>query len=291
MKILIAGKNSFIGKNFMNEFHKEHKFEELNLKGYSWKEKSFTPYDVIIQLAAIVHVNSSISRKEYFEVNSDLAYDVAKKAKKEGVHKFVFFSSVKVFGEKTENNTYWNENSKCNPSTFYGQSKLDAENRLLELADENFIVSIIRPCLVYGPGVKANMFNLIKLIDKIPILPFGNTNNLRSFIYIKNLLDLLNSVVKSSSGHLVVASDSRAISTTELSRIIASNLGKRRVFILLPNYIVGKIKKLKSNLLSALWGSFIVDSQVGFDHLNFKPKYSVEQGISDMVNWYKNIYW
>lgn len=286
MKILIIGKGSFIGGSFINQYNEQYEIDELDLLNTSLKDCSFSSYHVVIHLAAIVHVHAKISKEDYFKVNSDLAVQVAKKAKEEGVGKFIFFSSVKVFGEQNTIDTPWCESAGCKPKTYYGQSKLHAELCLQNLTNSNFIVSIIRPCLVYGPGVKANMYNLIRIIDKSPVLPFGGIENLRSFVYINNLLDLLNAILLSEKAHLIIATDNRAIGTSELCQLIMTSLNKKCYLFSLPKCIRKYFSKSRNSYLSAVWGTFVVDSKIGYESLKYIPRFTVEDGIKDMVNWY-----
>lgn len=289
MKVLIVGKNSFIGTSYKKKYGLFHQIDEACLESNKLADLDFSPYDVLIHLAAIVHVHSGQSREAYFEVNSDLAYNVALKAKKDGVKQFVLFSSVKVFGEYNTLETPWSESSECKPFTFYGQSKLHAEDLINKLDDANFVITVVRPCLVYGPGVKANMLNLIKLVDKVPWLPFGAINNARSFVYISNLLDLLNLLIESQSRGVFIASDAKALSTTGLSQLIADALGKKRYFYKLPGPLKSAISKIIPNFYQAIWSSFLVDPRSGYDRIGFKPGYSTKEGVEAMVNWYKNI--
>ncbi len=178
MRIIVTGASGFIGSRFIS--NSKHEITSVDLLLNDLDQFNFTGNDVLLHCAALVHQMKGASEDEYFKVNSDLTYNVAKKAKKENVSHFIFLSTIKVYGESTTAQMAWTEKSECNPQDPYGKSKLNAEKRLMLLEDDGFKISIVRSPLVYGSGVKANMFNLIKLIDLLPILPFGNINNKRS---------------------------------------------------------------------------------------------------------------
>lgn len=288
MRILIIGKNSFIGNNFIKFHSHSHEIKEFDTLKNDINALDLYNVDTIIHLAAIVHQTTSISEDVYFKVNRDLAVEVAQKAKKEGVRQFVFMSTAKVFGESTTHKEPWNEYSECKPQDAYGKSKLEAEKILLSLQNESFIVSIIRSPLVYGPGVKANMYNLIKLIDKVPVLPFNKINNRRSFVYVGNLVSLINHVIETRSSGIFIAGDRIALSLTDLSKYIIQNLGEKRLLFSIPSFSLKLLKTLKPNIFERLFGSLELDNSHTNKKLNFVPPFSSNDGIKEMVNWYKD---
>ena len=191
--ILITGKGSFIGSNFIIS-SKFKNIKEISLKDVKAQDIDFSDVEVVLHVAAIVHQNKKISEDEFYKVNRDLCLQVAKCAKNGGVKQFVFLSTVKVYGAYIPEKGIWNENSLCEPEDLYGKSKYEAEIGLRELEDKDFIASIIRPPLVYGVGVKANMLNIIKLVNKFKILPLGKIRNKRSFVAVENLIELIDIV-------------------------------------------------------------------------------------------------
>src|SRR5699024_2815499 len=199
-KILITGENSYIGtkfKEWIGQWPDEYQVDEISVRGDEWKEAEVSSYDSIFHVAGIAH-NSSNPKLEdkYFQVNRDLTIEVAKKVKSDGVKQFIFMSSIIVYGTKNE---LIDENTKPDPDNFYGESKLQAEQGIVPLQDENFNVAIIRPPMIYGKGSKGNYPKLAKLAKITPIFP--DYQNKRSMLFIDNLIIFLNVIVdKQNSG-------------------------------------------------------------------------------------------
>src|SRR4030043_647629 len=187
IRILITGKNSFVGKNFQ-KLSKFKNVNEVSLIESRPEDIDFENYDVVIHLVAIVHQARSIPSEEYFRINRDLCVKVAKIAKEAHVKQFIFLSTVKVYGQFGPGSEPWNEYSECYPDDSYGKSKYEAEMDLRKLEDDDFVVSIIRTPLVYGEGIRANMLNIIKLVKSSYVLPFKDVRNLRCFTSAENLV-------------------------------------------------------------------------------------------------------
>src|SRR5699024_10168300 len=185
-KILITGENSYIGgmfKNWVEQWPDKYKVDEISVRGDEWKEADFSSYDTIFHVAGIVHTKENKDNiDQFYKINRDLTIEIANKAKNEGIKQFIFMSTMNVYGMTTGVIT---KDIPCSPKTAYGRSKLEAESLLLELQDEKFNVSIIRPPMVYGPNTVGNYVSLSKLAKITPIFP--NINNQRSMIFINNL--------------------------------------------------------------------------------------------------------
>ena len=154
--ILITGSSGFIGRYFIKNAS-EFTFHEIDLLTKKPENIDFSNTDSVLHLAAIVHQMKGGIEEEYFRVNRDLAFEVAKQAKAQGVKQFILMSTAKVFGESTTGTVSWNEKSQCFPKDAYGKSKWEAENLIRGLETESFKVAIIRSPLVYGEellGVK-----------------------------------------------------------------------------------------------------------------------------------------
>ncbi len=287
VRILIIGENSFVGNNFL----KHSKFKDIDSISLIEKrpdEITYYNYDVVLHVAAIVHQNISISDTEYFRVNRDLCLEVAKNAKKAGVGKFVFMSTIKVYGDEGASKEILNENSPCIPLDVYGKSKYEAEIGLKELEDKHFKVAIVRTPLVYGKGVKANMLKMIKLVERFPILPFGKVNNRRSMTYVENLVGYIDKIIEEQASGVFIAQDEKPLSTTELVNYIANGLSRNIKLISVPKLILYIIRKLFPNTTSRLFDSLEFDNTFTKEKLNFNPSYTAEEGISKMVKFYKN---
>lgn len=287
--IIITGSSGFIGKHFVKNTN-EFTIHEVDLLTQKIDEVNFKNIDSVLHLAAIVHQMKGAPEDKYFKVNRDLAFEVAKKAKKSGVKQFVLMSTAKVFGEFTELNMPWSEKDECRPKDFYAKSKLEAEKLVFGLQDKNFSVAIIRSPLVYGEKVKANMLNLVKLIELMPILPLGDIQNSRSLVYVGNLVALIIHIIKKQSSGIIIAKDQKSVSTSQLVSIIAKCLGKKIWLFKMPNFIKKGLEIIKPSIIDRLYDSLELDNRITNEELDFIPPFSIEQGISEMVDWYISCY-
>lgn len=287
IKVLITGANSFVGKNFIQNSQYKN-IDEICLINNIVEDINFSYFDAVLHVAAIVHQTEKIAEKKYFRVNCDLAVEVAMKAKKQGVKHFVFLSTVKVYGDYHPEKGIWKEDSECNPSDSYGRSKYAAEKALSLLVDDSFAVSIIRPPLIYGVGVRANMLSIIKLIDRFPILPLGKIRNKRSFTSIENLVQLIDRVLEKRISGVFLAMDDKPLSTTELAIIIAKHMKKRVWLFPLPGFVVFIGKNVLPGIFDRLYGSFEIDNTQTRKLLDYSPALSSDNGIKKMVLAYLN---
>lgn len=286
MKILLTGATGFIGNHLIRDLIK-YEITSISLRKKQPEHLDLKNYDAVIHLAALVHQMQRAQNEEYFRINCDLTLALAKKAKKDGVNHFIFMSTIKVYGEKTTKIPL-DEKSSCHPNDPYGASKLAAEEGLLAIASEDFTVSIIRIPLVYGEGVKANMFNLIKLCDTLPLLPFGGIDNHRSMVYVKNVTAFINTLLDQRASGVFIVSDSKPVSTTQLIQIIYTALNKKGILLTLPKVLVNLIRRLKPSLYQRLFGSLEIDPSASFRQLNFTPPYTSEEGIKAMILEYRH---
>ncbi|MBK7627785.1 MAG: NAD-dependent epimerase/dehydratase family protein [Bacteroidales bacterium] len=260
--------------------------EEVSLLERKPEDINFNQFTSIIHLAAIVHQTKKISENVYFEINRDLCLKVAENAKKAGVKQFVFLSTVKVYGDNQGSPKPINEDSPCIPDDSYGKSKLEAELGLRKLEDENFTVSVIRTPLVYGAGVKANMLSIMKLCERLPILPFGKVDNKRSFTFVENLVAYIDCIIEKRVSGLFIAKDKDSISTSELVKLISKYLRKKVILIKVPEIFLKIGNLFFPQILSRLYGSLEFDNSKTLELLDFNPPYSTEEGIERMVDSY-----
>ncbi len=280
MKLLITGSNGFVGNYFINQYKEKYEIKTFSFLKDDINSLDCSDVDVVFHLSALVHQMDGASKEEYEKVNVTQTLQLAKKAKECGVKQFVFMSTVKVYGEETE--SVYTEKSICNPEDEYGKSKLKAEKLLLEVESENFRVSIIRTPIIYGYGVKANIKNLINLVNKISVLPFGKIVNKRSMVYIGNLCHLVDEVIIQQKAGIFLASDDEPLSTSRLIELIAKNLDKKIYLIKLP-FFESLLKLVKPSFHKRLYGSLEIDNTITKEKLNLKNPYSVEDGIRLMI--------
>jgi nucleoside-diphosphate-sugar epimerase len=260
--------------------------EEISLITTEPEKINFNGYDVVLHLAAIVHQSHTIPEAEYFRVNRDLCLRVAEEARKAGVKQFVFMSTLKVYGDISPESELRNENSECSPGDSYGKSKYAAEEGLRKLENEEFLVSVIRTPLVYGEGVKANMYSLIKLVDRFPVLPFADVQNKRNFTYVGNLVSYIDRVIERRASGIFIAMDDKAKSTTDLVDLIIKYLKKKVIMFRVPKTVLNISRLFIPELLHRLYGSLEVDNAKTRKELDFTPPYSTEEGIEKMVSYY-----
>lgn len=227
-RILITGANSYIGENFENyllhNYPDQYLVETLDMRDASWREKSFSDFDAIFHVAGIAHADVSHVtdevKKKYYQVNTDLAVETAKKAKLEGAKQFVFMSSMIVYGGEK----YVSQDTIPHPANFYGDSKWQADQQLQQMMDENFTTTVLRPPMIYGKNSKGNYPALAKLACKLPVFP--KVNNRRSMLYVENLCEFVRIVIDQKMGGVFFPQNQNYVNTSELVKEIAWNHGK-----------------------------------------------------------------
>ncbi|MAC83427.1 MAG: epimerase [Arcobacter sp.] len=287
MKILVTGSSGYVGSSFINQFKDKYLFEKFSLQKMKLESINFLEVDVVLHCAALVHQKIEHPYEKYYEVNVEYPVKLAKLAKSNGIKQFIFVSTIAVYGEGLEK---LEKDTGCNPITTYGKSKLEAEKQLLELNDENFIVSILRPPMIYGKNAPGNIDSLVNLVKKTPIIPLGKIENKRSFIYIGNLCHLIDILIEQKLSGTFLASDDKPISTTKLIELIAKNLNKKVYLIKIP-FFESLLEILKPSFHKRLYGSLEVDNSIKKEKLypkstslkRFKNPYSVEEGIKLMI--------
>lgn len=279
-KLLITGSNGFIGNYFINNYKSKYNIKTFSFLKDDINTLDCNTIDIVFHLSALVHQMGGASPSEYEKINVIQTIELAKKAKESGVKHFVFMSTVKVYGEET--NSKYTENTVCNPEDDYGKSKLKAEQELQKLEDENFKISIIRTPIVYGYGVKANIKNLINLVNKVPVLPFGKIKNKRSMVYIGNLCHLVDEIITQEKQGIFLACDDEPLSTSKLIELIAKNIEKKTYLIKIP-FFESLLKILKPSFHKRLYGSLEIDNTITKEKLNLKNPYSVEDGVRFMI--------
>lgn len=278
--LLITGSNGYLGNSFINQYKNKYNFKKFSLLSEKLEGINFKGIGIVIHCAALVHQKVEHPYEKYHEINVEYPVKLAKLGKVNGVKQFIFISTIAVYGEGT---VKLEENTVCAPITPYGKSKFEAEKQLLELNDENFVVSIIRPPMVYGKNAPGNINSLVKLVMKTPIIPLGKIENKRSFIYIGNLCHLIDEIIEQKQSGIFLASDDTPLSTTKLCELISKNLNKKVYLVKIP-FFESLLKILRPSFHKRLYGSLEVDNTITKEKLNLKNPYSVEEGIRLMLH-------
>ncbi|HZX48774.1 MAG TPA: SDR family oxidoreductase [Nitrospirota bacterium] len=267
--------------------------------------------DAVVCLAARVHVMEETCTdplNEYRRVNTYGTERLAYMAAKAGVRRIIYLSTIKVNGEKTPppypspikvegkkigEREYFREDAVPAPQDHYAISKWEAEQILGRIAGETGIeVVIIRPPLIYGPGVGGNFMRLLDWVHKGVPLPLSRVSNKRSLIYLGNLVDAIITCIdnKDAAGEIFLVSDGADISTSDLIRMIARAMGKRPGLLPFPLPLLKGIGRVsgKSAEIERLTGSLCIDSSKIRKVLGWKPPFTMEEGIRETVKWYQN---
>ena len=290
-RVLITGANSFIGTSFEkyidDHYSKQLTVDTVDMIDGSWRQKDFSNYDVVFHVAGIAHAYVGKVDEEtkaiYYAVNTNLAIETCKKAKADGVKQFVFMSSAIIYGDsapfrKTKRIT--KDTQPC-PSNFYGDSKWQADKGVRNLADENFIVTVLRPPMIYGKGSKGNYPLLSKMAKKLPIFP--NIKNERSVLYSENLCEFLCNIMIRGEGGIFWPQNSEYVSTSEMVRMISS-VNRHRLFLSticnLVVYLLSFIPGRLHGIVNKAFGSFSYDKQMSiydFEYQKFDLLESIKR--------------
>ena len=259
-KVLITGAGSYIGEAFQTyatEHYPALKVDAVDMIDGSWREKNFSSYDIIYHVAGIAHADvgnvDEATKAKYYAVNTDLAVEVCEKAKAEGVKNFVFMSSMIVYGDSAPygKSKVVDEHTVPFAANFYGDSKLQADAAVRELADDSFHVFVLRPPMIYGKGSKGNYPTLAKFAKKLPVFP--NVDNERSMLHIDNLCEFLCQIMMvkevKENAIVLIPQNGEWTKTSEMVKEIGEVTGKKvrliggimKPAVLLGGKVPGKI--------------------------------------------------
>lgn len=260
-KVLITGKNSYIGQSFKSyveaNYPSEIQVDSISVRGDAWREYDFSRYDAVLHVAGIAHVSADPKMEtEYYKVNRDLTIAVAKLTKQSGVRQFVFMSSMIIYGEKRgiDSLTIIDRATKPEPIDFYGRSKLEADLGVQKLADDKFNVVSVRTPMVFGPQSKGNFPLLVKVAKASPIFP--KINNQRSMIYINNLAEFLAKTILNNISGIYFPQNQEPLSTLAIVKIIRTQLHKPLIVISLFNPLLRLLGR-RFRVIDKVFGSKI----------------------------------
>jgi nucleoside-diphosphate-sugar epimerase len=247
----------------------------------------------VVHLSARVHLlhdDAIDPTKEYRRVNVDGTEALARAAAEQGVRRIVFVSTSKVNGESTSGRPFTAGDAPA-PRGSYAESKWEAERALRSVAAATGIeIAIVRPPLVYGPGVRANFLSLMRLVERGIPLPLPDTRNRRSLIGVGNLADFLARCAShpGAANATFMVSDGEDVSTRDLIARLARAFGRSARFLPVPEFAVRLAARLvgKEAAVNRLLGSLTIDSDTARRRLGWKPPVSLDNGLADTARWY-----
>lgn len=258
-KVLITGAGSYIGETFRAyaaKYYPALHIEAVDMLDGGWKKRDFSSYDIIYHVAGIAHADvgnvDEATKEKYYNVNTDLAVEVARKCKVEGVKEFIFMSSMIVYGDSAPygKKKVVDEHTVPHPANFYGDSKLQADVAVRDLADDKFKVVVLRPPMIYGKGSKGNYPTLAKLAKKLPVFP--KIENERSMLHIDNLCEFLCQIMLvrevKENEVVLIPQNAEWTKTSEMVREIGEVCGKRVRIVGILNPAVWLVSKVPGKI-------------------------------------------
>ena len=306
MNILVTGANGFIGHALISQLRNQrhdiiaavrrscaYPDTTVLVDELSWIE-ALSGQDVVIHTAARSHVMKQIEKDglaAFREINAEGTRNLAELAANAGVRRFIFLSSIKVNGERTISGTRFTSKDNAFPEDAYGISKWEAEQALHEVSARTGLeVVIIRPPLVYGPGVKGNLLSLLSLLNKGVPLPLGAIHNRRSLVGIDNLIALIITCIDNpaAANRTFLVSDGGDLSTTELVKHMSKALGKPARLIPLPSPLFQFGARIlgKQDIAQRLLANLQVDISHTKEILGWTPQVSLNKELKKMAEWY-----
>lgn len=249
--ILIAGTHSYIGesfKKFLEQYPDKYMVTEIDTKGLTPIPEIFKGIDIIFCVVGIAHIKENYKNRHlYFNVNRNLVVKIAKASKAAGVKQFILLSSMSVYGLTVGN---INKDTVAKPDTAYGESKLQADEEIKKLEDDNFIFTCLRPPMVYGKNCTGNYQLLRKFALRSPIFP--NYENKRSMIYIGNLCYFVKDCIELERRGLFFPQNREYVNTSKMVKLVAEQHGK---MIKLTKVFNWAICKIPLNIVKKVFGN------------------------------------
>lgn len=271
VKVLITGAGSYIGckvAEYLSRDEAEFSVDTIGTREGAWRTADFNKYDVVFHVAGLAHIKATRKLKPlYYQINRDLAIEVAKRAKSAGVRQFIFMSSMSAFhGSCSLKTEVITPTTESHPNNYYGDSKLQAENAIKALEQDSFRVCILRPPMVYGANAKGNFLRLVRLAMRAPLFPA--LHNKRSMIYIDNLSEFVKQAILRRMSGTFYPQNKELADTVEIVKYFARKHNHRIWISPIFNPLVGLLCPFIP-AFSRMFGSYYYDpllSQTDFDY-------------------------
>lgn len=309
--VIVTGAKGFVGKELVNYLNTTGKYNVISMVRNNKKDnllpektvffdlnlnidhiKDFEGASILIHTAARVHIMKETDPnplKIFRQLNVEATLELAQQAEKAGIKRFIFLSSIKVNGETNKNNKLFSDKDEPNPEDSYAISKKEAEEALLNFSKTSKMdVVIIRPPLIYGPGVKGNFLTLIKIFSKRIPIPFLKINNRRQFVGISNLISLIHMCMENekASNQIFLAGDKEALSTTQWVQKIGDLLKNPPVLTPISDKIVVKFFQWMgcNSLAERLFKSLEIDLTKNEKILGWKPEFDIDYELKRTID-------
>ena len=293
MKILVSGATGFIGSHLLPFLKNRHEVSTLNAREVSstnreW-QRQIDDCEVLVHLAGRAHVSTNASDEQIYKtVNTELTETLAKQMARASKH-MIFVSTSVVYGEQSQRGKAFEIGDRLHAVSPYASSKIAAEEALQKTSLQDQLgYTIIRPPLVYGPGVKANFLSMLKWVKSGLPLPLGSARNLRSLVSVRNLADLIENCATNTAAknQIFNVSDDHDVSTTELLKTIAAAMDKpaRLIKVPLPVLKLGSQIIGKPRAYDGLCGSFQLDISETKQKLSWHAPFSLQDEIATTVS-------
>ena len=277
-KILITGANSYIGtsvEQYLQNWPQDYHVDTVDMIDGSWRNLDFSGYEAVLHVAGLVHQpqtkNDPAQAERYDRINHLLAVETAEKAKKEGVHQFVFLSSASVYGldAPVGKVVMISRDTPLNPKDNYGISKKHAEEGLQKLRDAQFKIAIVRPPMIYGKDCKGNYQTMAKLARKLPVFPW--VDNQRSMLYMENLAEFIRLLLDDVADGIFCPQNNEYVNTSDMVNLIAHANGKGIVLIPSVSWAL-KLLRPMTGIVDKAFGSLCYDFELSRYEIDYCVK-------------------